>query len=69
MSERADIAEGTVISWTGKSIEVEFGGLSFKIGIGITRAMKASPPKPGTEILFSHYGRTDRGVPRRAVMD
>lgn len=36
----------------------------FKVGSGLTDAMRVSPPQIGSQILFLHNGLTESGVPR-----
>jgi hypothetical protein len=41
----------------------EWGGIRFRIGAGMTREVRAIPPKVGTKIRFSCRGTNWRGRP------
>lgn len=56
-----DAAE--VVGWNGKSLDVLWNGLKFKIGIGA----KQSHAKL-SEVIFSHYGTTQCGIPKNAAI-
>jgi len=66
--KRASVDKAIVLGWNGKSLDVSFCGIEFSIGIGIKSSWRLNPPKEGSEILFSFYGKTANGVPRHAAI-
>lgn len=58
--------QGKYEGMTG-SLLVEWRGLRFSVGSGLTDALRKNPPPPGTLVTFKYWGLTNGGKPRFPV--